>query len=223
MTGCAAPIDLSETSAAGTSQPSKKSKASRLWKYFKRDPPLGTAGTNVKAQCLAEGSQAKLFRVKGNASLIEHLELCKKTSPADLEEARQIATEEGLSYADRPSAGPSLPGRSQSGSKRQRSDETLHRHFDTRRPSKEEADRINRALLLFFVMCNIPFATVASPWFLAFVLLLRPLYQPPGETYQHLFACCTLTSIQSAGLCWQSYSREVLLPSSAAHTSICRS
>lgn len=177
------PIDLSETSAAGPSQSSKKSKASRLWKFFKRDPPLGAAGTNPKAQILAEGDQAPWFRVKGNASLIERLELSKKIQKEDLAEARQIALEEGLSY-NSPSVDPTLPARSQSGTKRPRSEETLHRHFDTRRPSNEEADRINRALLLFFVMCNIPFSTVANPWFLAFVLLLRPLYEPPGETHQ---------------------------------------
>lgn len=180
------PIDLSEASTAGPSQPNKKSKASRLWKFFKRDPPLGIAGTtNIKAQCLAEGEQCKFFRVKGNASLIEHLELCKKISPEALQKARQIAKEEGLSYAEA-SAGPSLPDRSVSGNKRPKIGETasLHRHFELRRPGKEEVDRINRALLLFFVMCNIPFATVANPWFLAFVLLLRPLYQPPGETSQ---------------------------------------
>ena len=110
------PIDLSESSAAGQSQPSKRSKASRLLTFFKRDPPLGTAGTtNIKAQCLAEGVQPKQLRVKGNASLLEHLQQCKKTSAQDLEEARQIAKEEGLTYAEL--AAPSLPLRSASGSK----------------------------------------------------------------------------------------------------------
>ncbi len=40
--------------------------------------------------------------------------------------------------------------------------------------------QIHAALLLFFVMCNIPFRVVESPHFLRLLNQLRPNYSAPG-------------------------------------------
>lgn len=179
------PIDVEQEASAEASSglgPKKGSRASGLWQFFKRDPPLGVSSTqtNVKAKCNFCQTD---FRAKGNAALVDHFNRCKLWPAKALAQARKIAEDEGLSYADKQegsqsgSRGPDLKkqktshGRAPSG---------LHKHFDSRAPSKEAAALINRALLLFFVMCNVSFSAVSSPYFKAFVQQLRPLYTPPG-------------------------------------------
>ncbi len=64
--------------------PPKPSKASRLWKFFKRDPPLGQSGlgsTNPHATC--NGCKGPKFRCKGNSALISHILKCTEVSKSD--------------------------------------------------------------------------------------------------------------------------------------------
>ncbi len=71
-------------SSAEPTLPPKPSKASRLWKFFKRDPPLGQSGpgsTNPHATC--NGCKGPKFRCKGNSALISHILKCTEVSKSD--------------------------------------------------------------------------------------------------------------------------------------------
>ncbi len=92
---------------------------------------------------------------------------CKGISSDQMIEAHAIAKEEAITYDGKPEHLDSFVENSKSaaGRKRQRSDAStsgsLRSHFDTRAPSAEEKGRIGRSLLLFFVMCGVPFEAVA--------------------------------------------------------------
>ena len=89
-------------SSAEPTLPPKPSKASRLWKFFKRDPPLGQSGlgsTNPHATC--NGCKGPKFRCKGNSALISHILKCTEVSKSDRKEAETIAQQEGLAYEGR--------------------------------------------------------------------------------------------------------------------------
>ena len=79
--------------------PPKPSKASRLWKFFKKDPPLGQSGpgsTNTHATC--NGCKGPKFCCKGNSALISYTLKCTEVSKSDRKQAETIAQQEGLAY-----------------------------------------------------------------------------------------------------------------------------
>ena len=195
--------------AAPQLPPQKKTKASKLWQKFTRDPPLGQKGansTNPFAKCNL--CKAPRFQPRGNAGLMKHLVSCNGISKEELAEAHQIAQDEGIVYDGKPEKLDSYVESSKTADarKRQRSNSSgsLHAHFDTRAPSAEDKKALSRALLLFVVMCNVSFEAVISPFFLHFVQLLRPLWHPPSEFRIHqpssitYGACHVVLSVQIA-------------------------
>ena len=67
--------------------------------------------------------------------------------------------------------------------KRKFSNQTsLHDYHDTDEPLPQgRIDRINRALLKFFVCCGISFRVVESPFFIDFINELNVAYDPPSR------------------------------------------
>ena len=58
---------------------------------------------------------------------------------------------------------------------------SMMRFTDSALPKAMEAV-VNKKLADFFIMNNIPFKVVENPYFLAFLLALRPTYSPPGKS-----------------------------------------
>ncbi len=175
----------SASSSAPSLPPRPGKRSSRLWEPFDRDPPLGQPGPHSTNPSECKSCKGPKFFPKGSAGLMAHLMICKKLPKEKLAAAQAIAADEGITYEGKPDQLASYVenSRSASGRKRQRSDsgKGLHSHFDTRKPSQEETQRISRALLLFVVMCNVSFEAVASPFFIFFLQQLRPLYHPPSK------------------------------------------
>ena len=188
-------VDSEHTvTSGGPTLPPRGSKASKLWKKFSRDPPLGQKGqysTNPFAKCLS--CDASRFQPRGSAGLMKHLLKCPKSSKEDLDDAHKIAKDEGIAYEGKPEKldGYIEASRSAEGRKRPRSasSSSLHAHFDSRPLSSVENKAASRALLLFVVMCNVSFEAVASPFFMHFIRLLRPLWHPPSEHSMILSGC----------------------------------
>jgi len=185
--------DTPTASSSAPSLPPKSGKrGSKLWEYFDRDPPLGQASSavaksiNPLADC--KKCDTPKFHPKGSSGLMAHLLTCKGLSKQDLDKAHAIAAAENIVYEGKPEQLDSYveASKTSAGRKRQRSNSagsqpSLRSHFDARKPTGEEINRISRALLLFFVMCNVSFESAASPFFLYFLQQLRPLYHPPSE------------------------------------------
>ena len=99
-----APIEVEDTSIEASSLAGSRapaSRASKLWEFFERDPPLnsGSKVTNVRAKCKCDNCPSDWFRVKGNSSLVDHLLKCRGLTTEQREKVHQIATDEKLSYA----------------------------------------------------------------------------------------------------------------------------
>lgn len=132
-----------------------------VWRFFDRDPPLGQkASSTIYGVCKSCSSR---ILYKSNSVLYNHvIDECTKCSKEDKNEA-QLLLQDKLSAQ-------------QSASKKQKTtQQTMDSHV-----AKQQDKMVTSALLLFFIICNIPFRVVENPFFLAFVDALRPKYKAPG-------------------------------------------
>ena len=119
-------------------------------------------------------------------NLVDHvLQSCKKVTKEIKDEV--IAQQNAKKISSGAAALPSVVSRSDL--KRKQGDAaaaslkqaSVTASFD-RAVSKDDARLLNRKLLLFMVMCAIPFAAADSPFFLDWIHTMRPSYTPPGST-----------------------------------------
>ena len=66
--------------------------------------------------------------------------------------------------------------------KRKSNQTSLHDYYDTNESlPQRRTERINRALLKFFVCCGVSFRIVESPFFIDFLQELNAAYNPPSR------------------------------------------
>ncbi len=110
-----------------------------------------------------------------------HVASCDKISPEVKREAEQI-------IRDRTKGTPiGLPPL---GSKRRRmSQQTTLEHggFDATPVNTEQQAMLDKAQLLFFVMCGVPYAVADNPWFVFYVQAIKGLYNP-ADMLRHSWA-----------------------------------
>jgi hypothetical protein len=178
-----------------------------VWNHFQRDYYCPRK-KRTEAKCLYCFA---LF--DGRSEVLEHhiLDECTKIShevrqkydeerSAALPDAAEVS---GISKADRK--------RLRSLSKKGQSQTNLTNHFwKKENTSENEAQQIDQAILLLFVMCNISFATAGSIYFLNLIRKLNPYYMPPGTHHHyssnvvlivllHRYACFSLLIATTPG------------------------
>ncbi len=167
----------SQTGSTATVGSGSGRPADPIWQYYDRIPPLGSSATTVYGKC--KDCKHKQI-VRSIATLYDHsLIQCRTPKPETRAavEILQAAKAEKETAKGLPPLGPRAQGL---GNKKRKGQQSLDQHFDTGRLTTSAQAALDKAICLMFVMCNIPFQVVTSPWFVRFVELLRPNYQLPG-------------------------------------------
>lgn len=60
---------------------------------------------------------------------------------------------------------------------------SLSQFYESTELTEQRINEINRYLLIAFVCCNIPFATIENPFFIEAIKHLRPGYNPPSREH----------------------------------------